>query len=34
MNQGAKKIIVGRSDEEMKTNLSFFASAKMYQSNR
>jgi len=34
MNQGAKNIIVGRSDEEMKTNLSFFASAKMYQSNR
>jgi hypothetical protein len=34
MNQGAKNIIVGRSDEEKKTNLSFFASAKMYQSNR
>jgi len=34
MNQGAKNMIVGRLDEDKKTHLSFFASAKMYQSNR
>jgi len=34
MNQGAKNMIVGRLDEDKKTHLSFFASAKMNQSNR